>query len=68
MFVRFLVETVYDLRKRLNALGSNLLIRFGRPEVILANMIKGFQAQGDLVSGVYLQSEVTPWLDHKMRG
>ena len=45
MFVRFLVETVYDLRKRLNALGSNLLIRFGRPEVILANMIKGFQAQ-----------------------
>jgi deoxyribodipyrimidine photo-lyase len=56
---RFISETVYDLRSRLRAVGSDLMVRFGRPEVVVENLAKAFQAQGDEVEGVWLQKEMT---------
>ncbi|PWZ03131.1 cryptochrome [Testicularia cyperi] len=56
---RFISETVYDLRSRLRAVGSDLLIRFGIPEVVVANLVSAFQAEGTHVEGVWLQKEMT---------
>ncbi|CEH16977.1 deoxyribodipyrimidine photolyase [Ceraceosorus bombacis] len=56
---RFIAEAVYDLRSRLRAAGSDLVIRFGFPEVVVENFVKAFQARGDEVEGVWLQKEVT---------
>ncbi|UZJ56859.1 hypothetical protein CBS101457_006179 [Exobasidium rhododendri] len=56
---RFLSESVYDLRSRLRELGSDLMIRFGRPEIVVDHLVQGFQAQGDTVEAVWLQKEMT---------
>lgn len=55
---RFLAEAVYDLRNRLKAQSSNLLIRFGKTEVVATNVVKSLQAGGDDVR-VFLQREVS---------
>lgn len=55
---RFLAEAVYDLRDRLKTKSSNLLIRFGRTEVVATEMVKALQAGGDEVR-VFLQREYT---------
>ncbi|KAL8286242.1 hypothetical protein RQP46_004730 [Phenoliferia psychrophenolica] len=55
---RFLAEAVYDLRDRLRNLHkSDLLIRFGKAELVIADLVKKIQEGGDTVSGVYLQKE-----------
>lgn len=56
---RFVSESVYDLRSRLREAGSDLLIRFGRPEDVIHNLVKGFQEQGDEVEAVWMQKEMT---------
>ncbi|KDN44892.1 cryptochrome [Tilletiaria anomala UBC 951] len=56
---RFTAESVYDLRSRLVERGSNLLIRFGKPEKVIANLVTALQAQGDFVEGVWIQKEIT---------
>ncbi len=50
---------MYDLRSRLNDRGSDLLIRFGKPEKVVANLVAALQARGDHVEGVWLQKEIT---------
>lgn len=55
----FISESVYDLRSRLLDVGSDLTIRFGRPEDVVDNLVKAFQAQGDTVEGVWMQNEMT---------
>ncbi|KAK0553888.1 hypothetical protein OC846_000737 [Tilletia horrida] len=56
---RFVAECVYDLRTRLQEHGSDLLIRFGIPEVVVENLVKAFQDRGDHVEGVWMQKEMT---------
>ncbi|KAM0748058.1 cryptochrome [Meredithblackwellia eburnea MCA 4105] len=55
---RFLAEAVYDLRDRLrSSRGSDLLIRFGKVEKVVQELVKSLQKDGDQVEGVYFQQE-----------
>lgn len=56
---RFVSESVYDLRSRLRDAGSDLLIRFGRPEDVIENLTRALQEQGDEVEAVWMQKEMT---------
>ncbi|CAO1628756.1 unnamed protein product [Sympodiomycopsis kandeliae] len=56
---RFIAESVYDLRSRLKDQGSDLCIRFGLTEDVVANIVRGFLDQGDEVEGVWMQKEMT---------
>ncbi|CDS00060.1 related to Deoxyribodipyrimidine photo-lyase [Sporisorium scitamineum] len=56
---RFVSESVYDVRSRLRSVGSDLLIRFGIPEEVIANLVNAFQADGTHVEGVWMQKEMT---------
>lgn len=51
---KFLLESVEDLRNNLRKIGSDLIIRVGKPEEILANMAAEWQA-----AAVYASKEVT---------
>eukprot|EP00798_Chlamydomonas_sp_ICE-L_P017197 gene17197-23516_t len=51
---QFIVDSVKDLRTGLRALGSDLLIRIGRPEDVLPSLAKETQAEA-----VYCHMEVT---------
>ena len=42
--LRFLLESVADLRSRLRALGSELIVRVGEPETILAELAQKLEA------------------------
>ena len=55
--VRFLAESVYDLQNNLKSKGSNLLVRFGKPEKVVPEIIKALQKEGHEVS-LYSQAEV----------
>lgn len=50
---------MYDLRSRLREAKSDLLIRFGRPEDVVHNLVNAFQERGDYVEGVWMQKEMT---------
>ncbi|KAI5475064.1 Cryptochrome DASH [Pseudohyphozyma bogoriensis] len=54
---RFLSEAVYDLRDRLRSKKSDLLIRFGKPEVVAANVVKALQENGHNVKAVFMQKD-----------
>ncbi|XP_072032145.1 cryptochrome DASH-like [Amphiura filiformis] len=56
--LKFLLESVSDLRNTLKQVGSGLLVRHGEPEVIVPQLIKQIGLQGDCVA-VALQEEVT---------
>lgn len=56
---RFIAESVYDLRSRLIERGSDLCIRFGLTEDIVANVVRGFLDNGDDVEAVWMQKEMT---------
>eukprot|EP01100_Stratorugosa_tubuloviscum_P009664 TRINITY_DN4053_c0_g1_i1.p1 TRINITY_DN4053_c0_g1~~TRINITY_DN4053_c0_g1_i1.p1 ORF type:complete len:570 (+),score=252.65 TRINITY_DN4053_c0_g1_i1:396-2105(+) len=59
---RFLYESIQDLRLSLRNLGSDLLIRIGNPQEIIAQLIEEFNSKTEgsaLISNVYLQREVT---------
>jgi deoxyribodipyrimidine photo-lyase len=51
---KFILESVEDLRNNLKKIGSELVIRIGKPEEILAKMAAEFQA-----AAVYASKEVT---------
>lgn len=51
---KFLLESVEDLRKNLRSIGSDLIIRVGKPEEILTKMADEWQA-----AAVYASKEVT---------
>ena len=50
---------MYDLRSRLNDRGSDLLIRFGKPENVVSNLVDALRARGDHVEGIWMQKEIT---------
>lgn len=54
---RFLAESVYDLQNNLKSKGSNLLVRFGKPEKVVPEIVKALQKEGHEVS-LYSQAEV----------
>jgi deoxyribodipyrimidine photo-lyase len=51
---KFLIESVENLRKNLQKIGSDLVIRIGKPEEILAKMAADLR-----VAAVYASKEVT---------
>ncbi|KAL8224827.1 hypothetical protein R6Q57_017384 [Mikania cordata] len=50
----FLIESVSDLRKNLQARGSDLIVRVGKPETVLAELVKEVGAEA-----VYMHREVS---------
>ncbi len=54
---QFLLEAVADLRKQLQNSGSNLLIRVGKPEEILPQLVKELSVKGVFTSEVYASEE-----------
>lgn len=51
---RFLLESLSDLRQRLRDKGSELIVRIGKPEDILPEMARAYQAEG-----IFAHKEVT---------
>jgi deoxyribodipyrimidine photo-lyase len=51
---QFLLESLADLRRSLQAIGSNLVIRMGKPEEVI-----GAIAQQTAIAAVYFHAEVT---------
>lgn len=59
---------MYDLRDRLRSRGSNLLIRFGKLEKVVGDVLTALEANGDKVKTVLLNQEVSgPWERHPPR-
>jgi deoxyribodipyrimidine photo-lyase len=54
----FLLQSVFELREGYRRSGGDLLIGYGRPEVLLPSLIKRLQEQGE-VAGVWAQREYT---------
>ncbi|XP_073054130.1 blue-light photoreceptor PHR2-like [Primulina eburnea] len=50
----FLIESVSDLRKNLQSRGSDLVVRIGRPETVLLELVKAVGAEA-----VYVHKEVS---------
>jgi len=59
VYVRFLVESVLDLKQQLKLHGSDLLIKFGRPETVVTEMVQSIRRERNEVVGVWMQKEVT---------
>lgn len=55
---RFVLESVEDLRQNLRALGSNLLIRVGKPEYVLSELAQQFKVSWVLCNRERTQEEV----------
>ncbi|WP_421656406.1 DASH family cryptochrome [Leptothermofonsia sp. ETS-13] len=51
---QFLLESVADLRRSLRSLGNELIIRHGKPEAIIPELVKQFE-----ITFIYCSSEVT---------
>ncbi len=51
---QFLRESVADLRRGLQDLGSDLIVRYGKPEIVIPQLVKQLG-----ISAVYLNEEVT---------
>lgn len=58
VFRRFLAEAVYDLQHRLREAGSDLLIRFGLPEIVLENLLTLLIGRGDEIVSIEMQKEI----------
>lgn len=56
--VSFLAQSVFDMKARLKAHGSDLGVYFGRPESIVPSLVRHLESMGDKVEGVWLQREV----------
>lgn len=55
----FLAEAVYDLRTTLRSKNSDLLVRFGKMEKVVDQVVEALKANGDQVKSVLLQKEVS---------
>ncbi|MBF2001561.1 MAG: DASH family cryptochrome [Synechococcales cyanobacterium M58_A2018_015] len=51
---QFLLESLADLRRSLRELGSDLIVRFGKPEQIIPNLVQQWQ-----IGAVHYHQEVT---------
>lgn len=56
-FHRYLAQSVYDLKERLNSIGSDLSVWAGQPHVVISHIVKALQGQGDHVHGVWMGEE-----------
>jgi deoxyribodipyrimidine photo-lyase len=54
----FLAQSVFDVKTRLKALGSDLGVYFGHTESIVPLLVRQLESKGDKVEGVWLQREV----------
>ncbi|KLO08963.1 cryptochrome [Schizopora paradoxa] len=52
--VKFLAESLFDLKSSLKAVGSDLLIRAGKPESVISEFIQHLDGAGITVDGVWL--------------
>lgn len=56
--VKFLAESVWDLKKDLEKIGSGLTMRVGMPGQVVKDLLDGFKHQDDVeVEGVWMTSE-----------
>ncbi|TPX32188.1 hypothetical protein SmJEL517_g04615 [Synchytrium microbalum] len=56
--LKFLIESIDDLKSSLLKHNSSLIIRYGRPEDVIPALVRGLQGDGVKVSGVYCMKEV----------
>lgn len=54
---KFLAESLFDLKKSLKAAGSDLLIRAGKPETVISDLVKHLDHAGITVDGVWLSRD-----------
>jgi deoxyribodipyrimidine photo-lyase len=54
---QFLLESVADLRQNLQRIGSNLIVRVGKPERILADLAEDFECEAVFASKEITQEE-----------
>lgn len=54
----FLLQSVFELREGYRRSGGDLLIGYGRPEVLIPSLVKKLQEDGE-VAGVWAQKEYT---------
>lgn len=55
---KFTAESVFDLRKSLEKVGSGLEIRVGMLQDVVKQVMDGFQQSGDEVHGLWMTEEV----------
>ncbi|KAJ9105036.1 hypothetical protein QFC19_003667 [Naganishia cerealis] len=55
---RFLVETVFDLKKTYESKGGGLIIACGKPEDVTIKVVEALVRSGKRVEGVWTQKEV----------
>ena len=51
---KFLIESVANLRENLRSLNSDLIVRFGKPESIISELIQEYE-----ISSIYYHAEIT---------
>ncbi|KAJ9112095.1 hypothetical protein QFC22_006395 [Naganishia vaughanmartiniae] len=56
---RFLVETVFDLKKTYDGKGGGLIVACGKPEEVAIKVVEALLKSGKRVEGVWTQKEVT---------
>ncbi|OCF42731.1 hypothetical protein I317_03462 [Kwoniella heveanensis CBS 569] len=56
--LRFLLEAVFELRESYRRSGGDMLIGYGKPEVLLPSLVQRLKQDGE-VSGVWAQREYT---------
>ncbi|PWN53911.1 cryptochrome [Violaceomyces palustris] len=56
--LKFLNNSVFDLRDRLRSVGSDLAMFAGTPEAVVPALVKEIRQKGDTVEGVWMTKEV----------
>lgn len=56
--LKYLLESVYELRETYRRSGGDMLIGYGKPEVLVPSLVKALGGSGDVV-GVWAQDEIT---------
>lgn len=55
--VKFILQSVWNLKGSLESIGSGLLLRVGKPSDVIGELIEGFSQQEESVGGVWMTSE-----------
>ena len=55
--VRFVAQSLWNLKENLNKLGNDLVLRVGKPDEVLKSLVEGLQKQQIKVSAVWTISE-----------
>jgi deoxyribodipyrimidine photo-lyase len=58
---KFLVETVFDLKRSYEGKGGGMLLACGKPEEVAIRVVEALVKSGVKVDGVYTQKEVSLW-------